>query len=215
MEQSKFEQGTLQPKYHTSNPIYRRIVDNFNNTISDKLIEVRNTDDQIKNILEIGVGEGQITELCLSVFGQEASYVCSDIAPGILSVAKSNLSWKIKKIQFSIEDLTDMSFDDNSFDLVICCETLEHVPEFHKGLKELYRIVKPNKYLLVSVPNEPIWRISNVIRGYYLKDFGNTPGHVNNWTFGQIRNKFLKLGFVLKSKSKPMPWSVLLLQKPK
>ena len=38
------------------------------------------------------------------------------------------------------------------------------------------------RHLLVSVPREPLWRGLNMARGAYLKDLGNTPGHVNHWS---------------------------------
>ena len=37
-------------------------------------------------------------------------------------------------------------------------------------------------YLLVCVPREPLWRGLNMARGAYLKDLGNTPGHLNHWS---------------------------------
>ena len=40
----------------------------------------------------------------------------------------------------------------NSQDLVICSEVLEHVPNFEKVLKECHRILKPGAVLLISVP---------------------------------------------------------------
>ena len=38
------------------------------------------------------------------------------------------------------------------------------------------------RWLLVSVPHEPLWRALNVARGAYLRELGNTPGHLNHWT---------------------------------
>jgi hypothetical protein len=32
------------------------------------------------------------------------------------------------------------------------------------------------------VPREPLWRGLNMARGAYLKDLGNTPGHINHWS---------------------------------
>ena len=38
------------------------------------------------------------------------------------------------------------------------------------------------KHLLLSVPREPIFRSCNLFTGRYVKDLGNTPGHLNHWT---------------------------------
>ena len=43
------------------------------------------------------------------------------------------------------------------------------------------------KYLLISVPNEPFFRGSNLARLQYVKKLGNTPGHVNNFTYLEFR----------------------------
>ena len=41
--------------------------------------------------------------------------------------------------------------------------------------------------LLVSVPREPLWRGLNMARGAYMRDLGNTPGHVNHWSKRALR----------------------------
>ena len=54
------------------------------------------------------------------------------------------------------------------------------------------------RHLLVSVPREPLWRALNVARGAYLRDLGNTPGHVNHWS---------KRGFVAAARGATARWS--------
>lgn len=50
-------------------------------------------------------------------------------------------------------DMLDMSiFTDNRFDLAIACDILEHVNDDIKAMKELYRIIKPDGYVILSVP---------------------------------------------------------------
>ena len=38
------------------------------------------------------------------------------------------------------------------------------------------------KAMLLSVPNEPSWRISHLLAGRNLRALGNTPGHINHWS---------------------------------
>jgi len=180
MKQEDFEVGKLQLKYHSRNPVYIRLVNEFNLKVNSCFNRIRGINDKVHKILEIGVGEGQITQLSLEVF-PNAEYCCADIARGILNVAKANLSGYDNQIQFSIQDITQLEFEDNAFDLVICCEVLEHVPNYQAGLRELNRVLKPSGLAIVSVPNEPLWRICNMLRLCYWKNLGNTPGHVNNW----------------------------------
>ncbi|MBU2551975.1 MAG: methyltransferase domain-containing protein [Proteobacteria bacterium] len=48
--------------------------------------------------------------------------------------------------------VTDLPFDDDAFDLVICSEVLEHIPDHQTAVGELVRILKPGCHLVVSVP---------------------------------------------------------------
>ena len=59
-------------------------------------------------------------------------------------------------------------------------EVLEHLEDTEAAVNVLAQIATP--YLVVSVPREPLWRILNLARGAYLKDLGNTPGHVQHWS---------------------------------
>ena len=71
-------------------------------------------------------------------------------------------------------DVTDLPFPDNAFDLVICSEVLEHIPDHEKAVSELIRVLRPNKDLVVSVPRffpERIcWALS---KDYYLSNGGH------------------------------------------
>ena len=59
-------------------------------------------------------------------------------------------------------------------------EVLEHVPDPERTVSEMARVAK--RWVLVSVPREPLWRGLNMARGAYIKDLGNTPGHINHWS---------------------------------
>ncbi len=59
-------------------------------------------------------------------------------------------------------------------------EVLEHVPDPEATVAEMARVA--DRWLLVSVPREPLWRGLNVARGAYWRTLGNTPGHVNHWS---------------------------------
>jgi SAM-dependent methyltransferase len=71
-------------------------------------------------------------------------------------------------------DVTRLPFADNSFDIVICSEVLEHIPDHARAMRELTRILKPGKILAVSVPRfwpEKIcWYLSEA---YHIADMGH------------------------------------------
>ena len=68
-----------------------------------------------------------------------------------------------------VGDITSMPFDDNTYDLLICTQTLEHVWDTRKALAECYRVLKPGGRLLVDMPwqypyhtdPDDYWRISH------------------------------------------------------
>ena len=49
-------------------------------------------------------------------------------------------------------DITDIGFRDNTFDLIVCCHVLEHVPRDDLAISELYRVLKPGSVAILQVP---------------------------------------------------------------
>jgi hypothetical protein len=76
-----------------------------------------------------------------------------------------------------------------------------------EGLRRLAETA--GKYVLLSVPREPVWRVLNVLRGKYLGRMGYTPGHINHWTpvgFRRLVSEHLE---ILDNRS-PFPWTMVL-----
>ncbi len=53
-------------------------------------------------------------------------------------------------------DITQLPFDDASFDLVLCSHVLEHVPDDGAAISELFRVVRPGGVALIQVPPDPV-----------------------------------------------------------
>ena len=78
-----------------------------------------------------------------------------------------------------VMDVTNLEFNDNSFDLVIMMEVLEHVKEPKKALSEIYRVLSHNGKLIMSTPfilgihDEPYdyYRFTKYGLEYLLSDF--------------------------------------------
>ena len=49
-------------------------------------------------------------------------------------------------------DIAKFKYEDNSFDVIICCHVLEHVPDDRKAMSELYRVLKPGGWAILQVP---------------------------------------------------------------
>ncbi|MBN2377773.1 MAG: methyltransferase domain-containing protein [Sedimentisphaerales bacterium] len=49
-------------------------------------------------------------------------------------------------------DITNLSFENNDFDAILCSHVLEHVPDDYSAINELYRVLRPNGWAIVQVP---------------------------------------------------------------
>lgn len=49
-------------------------------------------------------------------------------------------------------DITNIKYEDNYFDVIICNHVLEHIPDDHRAMSELYRVLKPNGWAILQVP---------------------------------------------------------------
>jgi SAM-dependent methyltransferase len=98
---------------------------------------------------------------------------------------------------------------DNEFDLVTAIEVLEHVPDPERTVSDMARVAR--RHLLVSVPREPLWRALNMARGAYLRDLGNTPGHVNHFSKRGFAALVARHGEPVEICS-PFPWTMILVR---
>lgn len=189
-------------KYTQTNLISRRIIANFYQEI-DRLLNNL----PIANALEVACGPGfstqYLTKLCPDI-----NWQASDNETNLVAQARE----KNPEINISQESIYQLNRPNNNFDLVVALEVLEHLAKPEEALQELRRVTKT--YCLVSVPREPLWRILNMLRGRYLKNLGNTPGHINHWSGNQLK-KFVSPYFTISKQVQPLPWTILLLQKSK
>ena len=51
-------------------------------------------------------------------------------------------------------DITDIKFQDNIFDVILCSHVLEHVVDDQKAMAELFRVLKPGGWAIIQVPIE-------------------------------------------------------------
>lgn len=49
-------------------------------------------------------------------------------------------------------DITDIPFDDRSFDIIYCSHVLEHVPDDRKAIREFHRVLKDDGWMVLMVP---------------------------------------------------------------
>lgn len=103
-------------------------------------------------ILDVGCGDGFYLYL-LSNLNLEVDLTGTDFDARALVSARKNL--KDRKVTLIKSDLMKkIPFDDESFDKVLACEVIEHLPDDIKGLKEVYRVLKPGGKIAISVPHQ-------------------------------------------------------------
>jgi len=107
------------------------------------------------------------------------------------------------------ESVYELQREDKSFECVMLLEVLEHLEDYQKALEELRRVAK--KFMVIGTPNEPIWRILNVLRGKYLSKWGNSPGHINHWSSSALVRLLSEFGIVERV-YKPLPWTIALVR---
>jgi ubiquinone/menaquinone biosynthesis C-methylase UbiE len=187
--------GNAYDKYGVEHPIERRLVDGFLRALDEVLPEVPPA-----RVLEVGVGEGEISARVRQRY-PEATVVGIDLLD--LDLAEE---WRRRGGLGAFADVTRLPFPDDTFDLVLGIEVLEHVPAPDRALKEIRRVGRDS--FVLSVPREPIWRVANVARGRYVRQLGNTPGHVNHWTSRQFR-KLVDAYVDVQATRTPFPWTVV------
>jgi ubiquinone/menaquinone biosynthesis C-methylase UbiE len=106
-------------------------------------------------VLDVGCGEGR------HIFGSLHEYSdvhCVGLDQDIPSLNKCKEGLEFFKelnsgsTVFMQGSVYKLPFDDNTFDLVICSEVLEHLEDYHAAIDEIYRVLKPEGKFLPSVP---------------------------------------------------------------
>lgn len=97
------------------------------------------------SLLDIGGAEGYKAALARSIFDVD-----------VRSVDLSGEACKRAKEIFNVDgesvDIHQLPYNDNEFDVVLCSETLEHVPDIQRATKELIRVCR--KAVIITVPHE-------------------------------------------------------------
>jgi 2-polyprenyl-3-methyl-5-hydroxy-6-metoxy-1,4-benzoquinol methylase len=195
--------GNTYDKYGSSNPVVRRLMANFESTLAE-LFALSDP----KSLLDVGCGEGVLIH-------EWAQQIAPARVVGLdLEEASIQAGWEQRKadnLEYRIMDVSQkgLPFADDEFDVATAIEVLEHVPDPAATVAEMARVA--SRWLLVSVPREPLWRGLNVARGAYLKELGNTPGHINHWSKKSFVQLLSQHGEVVQARS-PFPWTMLLVR---
>ncbi len=171
----------------------------------------------LDKILEVGTGDAYYP----SILARLGNYylVGLEIDKRVLDTAERNLkmlkipykrmkSWvkpKKKGVYLVEGDVLKMPFPGNFFDKVIASEVCEHLSDDLAGLKEIYRVLKPKGFVVISVPNwyypflwDPInWVLQKFFKTHIKSGFwaGIWNQHERLYSLQEIKDKVKKAGF--------------------
>jgi 2-polyprenyl-3-methyl-5-hydroxy-6-metoxy-1,4-benzoquinol methylase len=193
--------GNTYDKYGSTNPVVKRLMAAFHRELDELFTKAAPA-----SILDVGCGEGVL--VC-----EWADRIRDGRVVGIdLDDPQLHAEWGQRQrpnLEYRVQKAEELPFEADEFDFASAIEVLEHVPEPDHTLAEMARVAK--RHLLVSVPREPMWRGLNMARGAYLRDWGNTPGHLNHWSKRGFVAFLSTVGEPVEVRS-PFPWTMVLVR---
>ena len=123
-----------------------------------------------KTILDIASGEGYGS----NILAQQAKQVFGvDIAEE--AVTHANSKYKSNNLQYLQGSATNIPIENNTIDMVVSFETIEHLDKHEEMMREIKRVLKPNGILVISSPNK--------------KEYTDAPGSVNHFHIKELYTK--------------------------
>ncbi len=129
--------------------------------------------------LNLGTGEGDYDRMvagyCLQLTG-------CDVNEEDLAHARA-LNAGVMNLHYEVNNALSLTYEANSFDLLVSCEVIEHVGDPEKMVQEMYRVMKPGGVAIMTFPSrefpltyDPINRIWQLIRGAGSREFAVSQG---------------------------------------
>jgi len=138
-----------------------------------------------KMVLELGCGAGNLASFLQT---QGISMIASDISQTAVEHARK----LYPSVEFRAHSAEELPYEDNSFDIVMSFDVLEHLPNVDRHLNEVRCVLKAGGYYLFQTPN----KLSNVIfetlknRSMSWKKY-----HPSLHFYGQLRHRLNRNGF--------------------
>jgi ubiquinone/menaquinone biosynthesis C-methylase UbiE len=107
-----------------------------------------------QRVLDAATGTGIAAEAALAVVGPRGHVTAADISQAMVDRARQRLEGS-PNTSVVVEDGQSLSFDDGSFDAVLCSFGLMFFPDPARGLSEFHRVLRPGGFAAVSVNTTP------------------------------------------------------------
>jgi SAM-dependent methyltransferase len=155
-------------KYQTTNPVVRRMIVGFFSSLREMVAPLHPA-----SALDAGCGEGEGLARLEDLLGARIAAV--DVEQSCVDHVRD----RQPEVDVSRQSVLELGFPDDSFDLVLCLEVLEHLGDPAAAVAELGRVSA--REVVVSVPYEPWFQLGSLLRGKHLLRAGNHPEHVNHY----------------------------------
>ncbi len=189
-------------KYKNSNPIQRALIRRFVQQLCYLFVAAG----PAKSVLELGVGEGFISGYLAEQF-PEKHFTGLDACPKQLDLLRA----RFPRVRAKHGDITDLSFLEDPYDVVMCIEVLEHIRDPERAVNEMADL-GPRR-ALITVPHEPFFMLGNLMRGKNVRRLGNDIDHCNHFGPRSLR-RLLEKRFEVLRLTQSFPW-LLALCKPR
>jgi trans-aconitate methyltransferase len=153
---------------------------------------------------EVGCGEG---ELAARMAKRGLRVRGTDASAEVIAEARRRAEAGGIDAKFRVAPVEELDPARDAAELIVCCEVMEHVADPDAALAVVASLASP--WAIVSVPREPLWRALNMARLKYVKELGNTPGHLNHWSRRSFV-RFLGRGLDVVDVRAPLPWTMAL-----
>ena len=104
-------------------------------------------------ILDLACGPGNLSRRLAALVAPDGEVVGVDLAAGMIELARGAA---ITNARFEVMDIEQLTFDDASFDAVVCGHGLQFAPDLGRALREARRVLRDGCRLVASVPASPV-----------------------------------------------------------
>lgn len=166
-----------------------------------------------RQVLEIGCGRGDFS-IWLAGRYPQAEVTGVDFSETAIATARQRAASSGSGSRFKVEDAEALSFADGSFDYVISCECLEHVPRPEQMALEIHRILRPGGQFILTTENYFNGMILQWLKTWTTRmPFDSGSGvqpHENFFLFWRVKKILERAGLkVLSMESNHYQWLLL------